>query len=379
MPGGLGGEPLPAAVALDILDAAGPAEFAGMFPVPLLAVELEGASPGILRAIAARRPPLVLVGVAGPPAAGARGAGTPGAASPGVGPPAGLPPGADALDVLLPEVADAGGTLDGLVRAVGDHPIAAVTLCGLLRMSARLPPLDALVAESLAYSTLLAGPEFARWRSTDRARAYRPSPRPLVIRREGRRLRLVINRPEVRNAYDTATRDALVAALRAASSAPDLDGISLEAVGPAFGAGGDLSQFGTTPDPATAHVVRTTGSAGAEIVRSPHPVTAHLHGACVGAGIEIPAFADRVVAAPDTVAALPELGMGLVPGAGGTVSLTRRLGRRRTAWLVLSGARLAATTALRWGLVDEIAEQVPRGEDGGEGDRVPGGAGLPAR
>jgi enoyl-CoA hydratase/carnithine racemase len=79
-----------------------------------------------------------------------------------------------------------------------------------------------------------------------------------------------------------------------------------------------------------------------------------VHGACVGAGVELPAFAARVVAREDARFWLPELSMGLVPGAGGTVSLPRRIGRQRTAWLALSGAQLDASTALRWGLVDEI-------------------------
>ncbi|MDQ6696224.1 MAG: enoyl-CoA hydratase/isomerase family protein, partial [Actinomycetota bacterium] len=51
---------------------------------------------------------------------------------------------------------------------------------------------------------------------------------------------------------------------------------------------------------------------------------------------------------------LPELAMGLVPGAGGTVSLPRRIGRHRTAWLALTGASIDAPTALDWGLVDTI-------------------------
>ena len=62
-------------------------------------------------------------------------------------------------------------------------------------------------------------------------------------------------------------------------------------------------------------------------------VHAELHGTCLGAGIELPAFAGRVVAWPDTTFRLPEVAMGLVPGAGGTVSLPRRIGRQRTAWL----------------------------------------------
>ncbi len=82
--------------------------------------------------------------------------------------------------------------------------------------------------------------------------------------------------------------------------------------------------------------------------------TAYVHGACVGSGIELAAFTARVVAAADTRIALPEIGLGLVPGAGGTVSLTRRIGRLRTAWLAFSGTTIDAATALEWGLVDDL-------------------------
>ena len=83
-------------------------------------------------------------------------------------------------------------------------------------------------------------------------------------------------------------------------------------------------------------------------------MTVRAHGACVGAGTEITAFAGRVIAAPDAFFALPEVRMGLVPGAGGSVSVPRRIGRWRAAWLMLTGERLTAETALRWGLADEI-------------------------
>jgi enoyl-CoA hydratase/carnithine racemase len=79
-----------------------------------------------------------------------------------------------------------------------------------------------------------------------------------------------------------------------------------------------------------------------------------VHGACVGAGVELPAFAGRVVARPDARFRLPEVAMGLVPGAGGTVSIPRRIGRQATALLALTGDTIDAPTALALGLVDEI-------------------------
>lgn len=85
-------------------------------------------------------------------------------------------------------------------------------------------------------------------------------------------------------------------------------------------------------------------------------IEARLHGRCIGAGVELPAWAGRVVAAPGTEFALPELAMGLLPGAGGTVSLPRRIGRWRTLWLALTGTPLDVVTAREWGLVDEITD-----------------------
>ena len=84
-------------------------------------------------------------------------------------------------------------------------------------------------------------------------------------------------------------------------------------------------------------------------------ITARLHGACVGAGIEVPAAAGRVVAAPGTVFRLPEVSMGLIPGAGGTATIPRRIGRQRAAYMAISGADIDLAATLAWGLVDAAA------------------------
>src|SRR5262249_42491510 len=107
--------------------------------------------------------------------------------------------------------------------------------------------------------------------------------------------------------------------------------------------------------PANAHVVRLQRSNGRLIAGMADRVHAFVHGACMGSGVELPAFAGHVVAHPYASFGLPEVGLGLIPGAGGTVSVTRRIGRQRTAYLALSGTRIDAPTALDWGLVDEIS------------------------
>ena len=252
-------------------------------------------------------------------------------------------------------VPDPAAELARLHAAAAANPQAATVLAGLLRWSGALDVPDALAAESLAYSTLLGGPEFRAWLS---ARGPRPLPptvdEPVLAERDGAVLHLTLNRPERRNAYGAQVRDALVGLLEVARLDPGIERVVLRGAGPVFCAGGDLDEFGTTPDLVTAHLVRTRAGAALPMHAVRDRVEVHLHGACVGAGIEIPAYAGRIVAAPDTVLRLPEVAMGLVPGAGGTVSIPRRIGRHRTLWMALSGAPVAVDTALSWGLVDEV-------------------------
>lgn len=272
----------------------------------------------------------------------------------------------EGFDVLLTGVpdpprpwvgcADPDATARDLGGVVESRPAASVALVQVLRMGGGLPAPDRLVLESLAYSTLQGGADFRAWLAAAPRRTPRPAEAPVRLDREGPRLSITLDRPWVRNAFDAATRDALCEALQVAVADSSITGVDLYGAGPAFCSGGDLAEFGTSRDPAQAHLVRVHRSPGTLLQRCASRVTAHLHGACVGAGIELAAFAGRVVAAPDTVIRLPEIGMGLIPGAGGTASLPVRVGRERTAYLALSGVELPLGDALHWGLVDEISE-----------------------
>ena len=233
-------------------------------------------------------------------------------------------------------------------------PLAAEVLDEVLACSADLPVADALVVESLAYSMLLAGPDFATWLARRERRPVPPSEHPVLVRRACDGLRITLNRPERRNAFGAAVREGLLDALAVAEADADLAVVVLEGAGPSFCSGGDLDEFGTTRDPVYAHRIRVERSVGLTVHRLRDRVRPVLHGACVGAGIEIPAFADHVVARADTTFRLPEIAMGLIPGAGGTVSMTRRIGRERLSWLARTGQAIDATTALAWGLVDEV-------------------------
>ena len=271
----------------------------------------------------------------------------------------------DWFDVLLTDAADppapwVTAPARDLVDAVHASPAAAITLVQVLRLGEALPVQDAIVLESLAYGMLQGGRRFGAWLADRGAAQHRDAADPpVLVERAGALLELTLNRPRVRNAYDAATRDALIDGLQVAVADPTITQIELRGAGPVFCSGGDLSEFGTTPDPTVGHLVRTTRGAAALLATLAPRVHAHVHGACIGAGTELPAFAGTVHADPATSFALPEVTMGLIPGAGGTASVPRRVGRHRAAWFAITGASIDAATALAWGLVDDIVPHPP--------------------
>ncbi len=243
------------------------------------------------------------------------------------------------------------------VGAATRHPQASVAAALLLRQ--RHEDIWAgLVAESATYSLLQSGPEFTTWlRSpgrprpgTDTAPRVRTTPAG-----PGRPAEVTLTRPARHNAVDVQMRDELFAALgelRHRSGS-----IVLLGEGNSFCSGGDLGQFGSFEDPSSAHAVRLRRSLALRFSELADRLVVGLHGACLGAGIELPSFAQRIVASEDAVLGLPEGGLGLIPGAGGTVSIPRRIGAARTLDLIVTGRSIDATTARSWGLVDEV---VPR-------------------
>jgi hypothetical protein len=253
-------------------------------------------------------------------------------------------------------VVDGAAQLEAILAAIAAHPQATLALVQLLRHNEHVGIHEGLIAESLVYSVLQSGPEFAAWRASREIKTIAPAAAPAVlVERDGSRLRLRLNRPERHNAFSAELRDALAEALQLAVSDETIGAIELVGEGPSFCSGGDLDEFGSFPDPATAHVIRSARNPARLLASVADRTTVRLHGACIGAGCELPAFAARVVAAPDAWFQLPEVSLGLVPGAGGTVSLPRRIGRQRTALLAVTGQRIESDTALEWGLVDALS------------------------
>ncbi|MDW3217482.1 MAG: enoyl-CoA hydratase/isomerase family protein [Acidimicrobiales bacterium] len=243
---------------------------------------------------------------------------------------------------------DPAEVLEGVLAA----PLAAVTTTQVLRRSPTTDAADGLLVESLAYATLQAGPEFAAWLA-GRGRRVRTDDSPrLSVESRADTTVITLSRSKLRNMMDARMRTELVEALRTAalSEGP----IVLAGDGPAFCAGGDLAEFGAVSDPATAHQIRSSANVAPWLLRVADRTTAHVHGACVGAGVELAAFCGTVIAEEDARFRLPETRMGLMPGAGGTVSVPGRIGRARTLEWLLTGHEIDVGTARDWGLVDRI-------------------------
>lgn len=254
---------------------------------------------------------------------------------------------------VLPERIEGQVTAAQAVAAIS--PVATAMLARVLRLGEGLPFDTALELESLAYSALLGGGEFARWLG---ASAHpdegEQAADPVQYEREGDQVTLTLTSPGSRNAMTAPMRDALYEALVNVLEDPSLPDLTLQAEGQCFSTGGSLAEFGTARDLAQAHMIRTQRSCARILHLLGDRATVRLHGACIGSGIEVPSMAARRLASPNLIVQLPELRMGLIPGAGGTVSLAHAIGRHRLLWLMLGAFRIGADQALDWGLIHAI-------------------------
>ncbi|MDY0066784.1 MAG: enoyl-CoA hydratase/isomerase family protein [Steroidobacteraceae bacterium] len=260
-----------------------------------------------------------------------------------------------ACDIATADPATLGAVIENIRRS----PLAATVLVQVLRVTEHIPIEQALVVESLGFAALQNGPELRRWlaertpRNTPKANDAGPA---VLVERRGEDLELRLNRPSRRNSMSVEMRDALYEALQLVIADPSIQRVQISGVGKCFSAGGDLDEFGTAPDAATAHAVRSVRLPATALLQCVERVEFRVHGACVGAGAEFPAFGRRVCATRDAFFQLPEIRLGLIPGAGGCVSIPRRIGRQRAAYMALSAERIDASRALSWGLIDAIVD-----------------------
>ena len=169
-----------------------------------------------------------------------------------------------------------------------------------------------------------------------------------VVRR-GEVAVVMIDNPPV-NAASKAVRSALLAAIREIEKEPAVAAAVIACAGKTFMAGADIREFGRPiEEPALPAVV-------AAILASRKPFVAAIQGAALGGGFELALACDARVATKDAVVGLPEVTLGIIPGAGGTQHLPRIVGLAKAIDLICSGRRMRAAEALELGLVDRIVE-----------------------
>ena len=257
-------------------------------------------------------------------------------------------------------VEDISIAIQELDEMISLHTQPALVLAHLLRQKAYQNVSQGLVLESLSYGMLQSGSQFKAWLNQRGDIAPVLDEKPVVLAsRSDESLEIYLNRPERSNAYSSDMRDQLFDFLQIARFDEAVTKVKLHGLGKSFCSGGDLAEFGSVDFPPDGHIIRMHRSPALSLHSIADKLEVYLHGVCAGAGIEIPAFASRVFGNESVEIFLPEISMGLIPGAGGTVSLPRRIGPQKTAYLAMSGKTLSLSDALAWGLIDEAVEYEP--------------------
>ncbi|UVO35771.1 enoyl-CoA hydratase/isomerase family protein [Bradyrhizobium arachidis] len=167
---------------------------------------------------------------------------------------------------------------------------------------------------------------------------------------------VTVNSPPV-NALSTAVRGGVLECVKAAIADPAIKAIMLTCAGRTFIAGADITEFGKPPKPPALDDVLS------EIENSPKPVVAAIHGTALGGGLEVALACHFRVAVKEAKLGLPEVKLGLLPGAGGTQRLPRAVGPELAVKMIVGGDPIGAAEALKNGLIEEIIEgPAPGGE-----------------
>jgi 3-hydroxyacyl-CoA dehydrogenase len=172
------------------------------------------------------------------------------------------------------------------------------------------------------------------------------------LRREGEIAVVTIDNPPV-NALKHEVRAGLVEAMREACDDGAVKAVLIACAGRTFSAGADITEFGKPPQAPTLHEVLTAIEAMLK------PVVAALHGTALGGGFELALACHFRVAAPTARVGLPEVKLGLLPGAGGTQRLPRLVGPEKALRMIVTGDPIGASEALAAGAIDEVAEGDP--------------------
>jgi 3-hydroxyacyl-CoA dehydrogenase len=187
--------------------------------------------------------------------------------------------------------------------------------------------------------------------------------RSVALERRGRIAVLTVDNPPV-NALSQHVREGLREGLRQALGDPAVGAVVIACAGRTFIAGADITEFGKPPVPPSLHEVLDA------IEGSPRPVVAAVHGTALGGGLEVALACHYRVGVRGARFGLPEVKLGLLPGAGGTQRLPRVIGVPRALQMIVSGDPIGADEALREGLIDHLAEGDPAAAGAAFAERV---------
>ncbi len=166
---------------------------------------------------------------------------------------------------------------------------------------------------------------------------------------------VTLNRPQALNVYNIRMRDDLYQVLSAVKDDPGVRTAIFKGAGEkAFCAGADLTDFLSAPSPVVARQVRFGRDVWSLFLSIPQPVIAAVHGYVLGSGIEMALCCDIRIASEDAKFGLPEVGLGIIPAAGGTQTLPRAIGIGRALEMLLANRRLSSEEALSRGLVNQV-------------------------
>ena len=176
----------------------------------------------------------------------------------------------------------------------------------------------------------------------------------VATERRGRVLWIRLCRPEARNALSQPEVDGLAAAIEASGADPQARAVVITGTGDAFSSGGDLRAMRAL-DPDDMRRLVTDGQALMRAIETlERPVIAAINGWALGGGLELALACDVRIASQEAVLGLPELGLGTIPGWGGTHRLAVAVGGGRAAHLLLTGERVGAEEAFALGLVTAL-------------------------
>ena len=174
----------------------------------------------------------------------------------------------------------------------------------------------------------------------------------LTVTRHGRVLQLTLNRPAARNALNNALLTQIAEELEAAAANTDISACVIYGNERCFAAGADLNEMAEKDLPATLNDIRP--QLWARINAFNKPLIAAVNGFALGAGCELALLCDVVIAGDNARFGLPEITLGIMPGAGGTQRLIRSVGKALASRMVLSGESIDARQAQQAGLVSDI-------------------------